>query len=563
MNYKKYIKYFNKLQYGGKYSINDNPLNTVYCVENKEGYFETDTECNIASMWKHSYIDLYNYILELCDRDTNSGDALKIESVLTLLFQNLDKIDEIKSKISNEYKQIVTYNMRFIISLLCIMCDQNELLKSSNIMTIVNKYNINKPLDGPNFYFMEEIYQVDTDKFFEEYDSLIKNKTSTLFYRSNLVNIVIFLKCINDKCIEKITTNNKYYNKVKEIYTLDDLVHLYKTFGYMHKMLIKHILLAYKDFSYEKIKEFYKKYILFYMEAFPKMKKLVSGENIFDVYQNVDKIIDGSGNDYYIYLSCILPSHNKFIKFEATKILISYVGSRINEDDFYNSLDMVYHDFGNIHFQYGRKISYDQNELNVLQDFFRNIYKSFNGDELFKILQCIHETNYEDAMDSSKFTIESISKKMINLCKIREKIRFMDLKNILQPYIQEYIDNNISDQNKINTLQKIRNHIFSLVYINYVEQNRDLLIECFENTSLKNDAELFNYICDYLQPTNIRESILLINELTPVEIKIYSRVIEKNEYFNIIHKFIKFVVNKYGDNSNNLVKNFARLSNAN
>ena len=109
------------------------------------------------------------------------------------------------------------------------------------------------------------------------------------------------------------------------------------------------LLNAYLDFSYEKVKNLYIEYLDFYNKNFNNLELVITEKGKLDESnQRLTEIITSSGTTFFVYLSCNLPSKFKFQKFEVTRILISYLGFRKNNDEFYNSIEILEHDFFDI-----------------------------------------------------------------------------------------------------------------------------------------------------------------------------------------------------------------------
>lgn len=198
------------------------------------------------------------------------------------------------------------------------------------------------------------------------------------FYQSNLVNMSTLFRCYNDECIAKINMHaNDYYLQYSNKFGENDYQEIKIKFDIYKHDMINSLLNAYRTFSYESVKHVYLSYLSFYnqIKAFRKFDIVVGNvERLDEEYLKLYDLIQSSGFDYFIYLSCILPSILKFEKFETTKILISYIGARINDDEFYNMVYIVNHDLFNPHHQYNRKIAYTPDILYDKQTFIRNLY---------------------------------------------------------------------------------------------------------------------------------------------------------------------------------------------
>ena len=212
------------------------------------------------------------------------------------------------------------------------------------------EYNKMLALDAEQFYYLEDSFTEDLDLFYSEYDNLVLSKKSKFFYRSNLVNLLILLKCFSDRCIEKIVlTKGGFYEKLHRQFRPENFETIFRNFSLKKYEILKLLLNAYLDFSYEKVKNLYIEYLDFYNKNFNNLELVITEKGKLDESnQKLTEIITSSGTIFFVYLSCNLPSEFKFQKFEATRILISYLGFRKNNDGFYNSIDILEHDFCDI-----------------------------------------------------------------------------------------------------------------------------------------------------------------------------------------------------------------------
>jgi hypothetical protein len=450
--YNKYIKYKTKYlqlteQNAGNYKTNDNILDTNRCIEDSTGMFTNLSDCVNNNLWKDNYIELYNILLNIVSNDkltkiselseqNNIPNSIlkKIQSLCILLIENLTLI--YTDSTNSVDKRIINYNMRFIINIISMLTNETFVSSIDRV-----QFNKEQPLDKNQFYYLEDAFTNDLKLFFTEYDKLVKEKKSIFFYRSNLVNISILLKCFSDRCIEQIsaefpqTKSTKFYNNLLSQLTPTDFELIFKNFTMCKKYMIKLLLEAYKDFSHEKVKKVYINYLKFHHENFKNLKLVVSEKDKLDEsFQRLNKIIENSGTNYFIYLSCNLASEFKFQKFEMTRILISYLGFRENNDDFYNSIDIIEHDFGDIHDQYKRKISYTDSELLELRSFLFLLYDSFKSDKSMfeKILILIHNNNYE--LDITKLEIN----KFVDQITKQLTFQIYHVMHIIQEYIIKY-----------------------------------------------------------------------------------------------------------------------------
>jgi len=466
--YKKYIKYKTKyinLQYGGmlssgeiasvpitKYNCNQNILDKELCIPNENGIYETRDICNTNCnhIWKQYYKKLYQDILTFINSDiTDTNAIINLKKQFNLLIVEINKIYSVSSE-----KLIIKYNIRFIISIISMLFDVSDVNATVN----GENFNMNLAFNVDKFYYIEECYTADLNLFYKEYENLYKTQKSRFFYQSNLVNILILLKCYNDECFLKQLTQNEnqaYYTGLNTAYDRNKQ-HINDVFQTNKIELLKLVLLAYEDFDYNKIKLFYLKYLNFYYNAFTHLKKLNfvvltdkdDEDNYVKQYNKLLEIVQNStatSNNCVVYLSAILSSEDKFIKFNTTRILIGYLGMRYNSDDFYDSIDNITHDFTTVHQQYICKTSFTEEDLKEIQDLLKKLYifyksKDTDDQETIKkntlkrnsLLKFLHLHIYERTPFC--LTINNI----INLYK-QFSLKSIDLYVILQNLIPNYI----------------------------------------------------------------------------------------------------------------------------
>ena len=509
--YSKYIKYKKKyLQIAGNYKNTDNILDTNRCIEDETGIFSNLSECLNNNIWKDNYIELYNNLLNVLSKNEpivqNSPIMIRIDSLLTLLIGNLNKIYAFASQSD---KRIINYNMRFIVNIVSMIMDKDKKFSSSLDNNV--EFNKSQPLDKEkNFYYIEDAYVDDIHLFFSEYDKLISEKKSIFFYRSNLVNISILLKCFSDRCIEKISRIKKtFYTEMYDQISENEFNTIFENFQTCKIKMLKSLLEAYTDFAYEKIKKVYINYIKFHYDNVIQLNVISSNDdkraNIDNSYEIINKRIEESGTIYFIYLSCNLPSEIKFLRFEMTRILTSYIGHKENSDNFYNSLSMVSHDFETPHEQYNRKISYTEDELLQLRKFLYLLYESFGSNKILfsQIINFIHIRNYDTLV--SKLTIERLIDQNTDSLIIMHHYVI----NIIEKYINKYKSLNpvLKKENIIKLLDD--NNIITRLFGNKKILNK-------KNLSILNEDEK-NLIIESLKTVMETESInkidILLNEI--------------------------------------------------
>ena len=565
--YNKYIKYKTKyLQLADNYKNNNNNILDINrCIEDTNGVFLNLTDCKSNNQWKDTYIELYYILLNIVSnqKEISSGLNLKIKSLCTLLFKNLKLVYNSKIITNTVDKRIINYNMRFIINIVSMLI--NKPFESFINDDTKIEFNKEQSLDDNNFYYLEDAFINDLDLFFSEYDNLLQTKSSVFFYRSNLVNISILLKCFSDKCIEKINSNKS--KQIDDFYThLYDQINKSNNFEIINNnfienkyIMIKLLLEAYNGFSYEKVKKIYIKYLNFFYENFSNLELVITKKDqikksldiIITMIENSGKdiFIDDSNKCYFVYLSCNLPSELKFEKYEATRILISYLGFRSNPDDFYNSIDIIEHDFGDFHNQYNRKYSYSSDELLEFRNFFKLLYNTFNTDQnmLDKIIKHIHNMNYENGLP--KFKIIDFYKQIRNQVIIKSN----NVLVLINFYIENYKKANklLSEKITPEFMVKLRKHMVTkITNVEYLSKiDIILLIKILTETINSNNIDIIKELCKF---------IINNNELTENNLDIIINLIKVNNFTenNIINsdnqsicEIMKLLPNKRIDNN--------------
>lgn len=420
--------------------------------------------------WQLIYLQLYNFLVIISNKTEPiiKEDIDELKRLCLLLFLNYEF--NYKRYGFNQQRQ-TKYDARFIINIVSILFG-SKITKYilSQIQIDSEKiiyFDLNPSLDANKMYYIEDCYTNDLELFYTEYNKLVETKKSIFFYKSNLVNISILLKCYEYKCIERIVKDTTYYNNFRIQLNAEHFENIFQKFQLVKKKLCNLILTAYKDFNYENIKIFYIEYLTFYYNTFD-MLKLSVFDDINQCFDQTINKINESGIQYFVYLSCNMPSILKFEKFETTKILISYLGFRENIDDFYNSIEIIEHDFGDVHHQYNKKISYTSDELKTLQLKFIELYNSCDSDilKLERILKLIHNITYETNVE-----------KKINMSFIIDLYFFYDsdeekLKNLLKTITRHIINTssyNLRDPQIIKTLiPKISNNMIMCLINSYI-----------------------------------------------------------------------------------------------
>jgi hypothetical protein len=402
--YKKYLKYkYKYLQLGGKYRCDPNVYSNLDLEEKKDEVTAGDDKESYCSAWYNLYKILYNEVLTTVESgaiDPANGIIAKLDALLSL---------RPPGSLSRKANRILEYNLRFIICIISI------LMHLPGEVTLMDTTNLNKEkkLNDASFYYMEDCYDDNIVKFYSEYENLRTTGKSAFFYRSNLVNISILLKCFNDGCIDKIEKIEDYERAIPGEDSFQDHFYLnlkeklaenpnYKEQFFANKYkLLRLLLLAYKDFDYEKVKSFYVSYLEFYEEPFKTTfdyeyipaDKLKAKELIDIIKESHTSSLDKP----IIYLSCILSSKPNFFRFSTVRMLIGYLGMRKPPDGIMNSIQNIHHDFFYNHHHVNVKQKMSNDDLNRAQILLLGLYKYYDNDKdiLDPILELLQNNTYE------------------------------------------------------------------------------------------------------------------------------------------------------------------------
>ena len=535
---------FDYLQIAGNYRPHENILDVPHCIEDENGIYEDIEICETINMWKDTYKELYTLLLDIVSGppttpiDTYSTD---INSLCAALMNGLNEI-YIKS-IRNEQVQMeqtqrnqiqkeqdsINHNMRFIINIASILIGEID----AKITDTKINYGSNKVFTQDGFYILEDAIKSDYETFFREYDKLAATKHSIFFYRSNLTNISTLLKCLSTNCmmvtdetdgtggtdeqkrdkLKKKTFYSSLQQLIKDNNLLPSITREFTTKKYV---LIKLLLESYKNFSYNKIKYMYIAYLKFYNDAFKDLPFDLSN-NTPEIIKNLIDQISRSGEDYFVYLSCILPTEVNFMKFEMSKMLISYLGFRYNDDKIYHSVDIITHDFDALHYQYKRKILFDQQYINEMRVFLIRLHRYFalNKTTFENIIKFIHNSNYENGITTktANFMAQIIDKCIIN-------------RSILKKYIENLFNNNYHE------------------ILSVFPGRRALVFQQTENIKLRikqeTDATFSTEINKFIEDINFRMDL---NTPLGAKIILYKYIVIPN--FNDIYLFMMFLKDFY------------------
>ena len=289
----------------------------------------------------------------------------------------------------------IQYNITLLCSMMRILFDYKDTVdiqiqgkvKSKDfnrVITCCNKFNKDTKDKNDTLlkYYMEDIYTDDLYLFLREYDKFIEDKEnkSTFFFKSNLANISLLLKCHYTNCFDE------YYKIIND--EKDTKENIKKGLIDLLLCLIK----AYRSYKYNDVKSLYMEYITFYYNTYNKffsekstMKrtelthediqpffpsiKITNAEELLNyrrdkydqfikldlykiLYEKIKKDLQESGNTYFIFLSCSHVAEHKQARFYMTKFIDGFIsGEGVHNDNFIGTIEVVAHDFymhGNI-----------------------------------------------------------------------------------------------------------------------------------------------------------------------------------------------------------------------
>jgi hypothetical protein len=482
--------------------------------------------------------------------------------------QGLSK--DIKEKIIFKKQRMINYNMRFIFNIISMLFGSPFISTIEDKLTGIQKeFNKEGVLNDKTFYYYEDCYTSDLETFFKESDNLTRTNKSSFFYRSNLVNISTLFKCFDTRCIEKIMDESGFYHMFKT--TISDVGifdTIFSNFQIIKKKLIKLLLESYIEFDYNKIKELYIEYLIFHYDNFKMVSDLVRNDKKYhDDFHFIINIFKST--PIYVYLSCNMPSPENLYKFELTRILISGIGLKENEDSFINTIEFISHDLLPVpgHNQYFRKISYTDLEFNELREMFILLYKYYEDkqDKISYIINFIYNNFYEinigNKDDVYKISIDILMKK------IPSKI-YLDIENFLNGRLKIYLFEILKNLDILGENDKV----ILMEFYNKLSNRESTASELYSEMNDKN-KQIFNKLLLTVIPKNLSNFFirgikefkyfyidLTIRELTEDDMKIINLYL--TIYKNLTDINIKggcylflFLENKYNKTINTILKN--------
>ena len=203
------------------------------------------------------------------------------------------------------------------------------------------KQTINKKVDGivtyKPLFFMEPIWQLETDDLYTEYDRLVESKTNTscILFRANILNHAII--------VYNLLHNTKVYNSnILKLSKMDETAKKKNDYITLVELLIK----AYKGCEYKDLRSFY----IQYFEVIENYREERNEEQISEVKTLFTKS-DGMGESgspvLFNYCSVCVPDEKKMIKLYCTKIInfSAHPWLRTHNFGIYGTLKNVIHDY--------------------------------------------------------------------------------------------------------------------------------------------------------------------------------------------------------------------------
>ena len=419
----------------------------------------------------------------------------------------------------------IQYNITLLCSMMHILFDYKDTVDIkiqikdkvvskyfNRVITCCNKFNKDTKDKNDTLlkYYMEDIYTDDLYLFLDEYDKFIEDKEnkSTFFFKSNLANISLLLKCHYTNCFDE------YYKIIND--KKDTKENIKKGLIDLLLCLIK----AYRSYKYNDVKSLYMEYITFYYNTYNKffsekstMKEtelthediqpffpLITIKTDLDLhkfrfnnydqfikldlykilYEKIKKDLQESGNTYFICLSCSHVAEHKQARFYMTKFIDGFIsGEGVHNDNFIDTIDVVAHDF----YMHGNIIRIKTQNIEEYNKTNRDIYEKIyttdtNIDKsvyktalyIFQILQ--NETLKEELLDltNQDIFVANLNYKQYN----NSYGNFKKFINILFPgFTDKYTISPGTESMKISNTNILeynpKDGVFTDEFIDYVE----------------------------------------------------------------------------------------------
>jgi hypothetical protein len=523
----------------------------------------------------HDYNTLYDELLRVCQLDESDRETAlqNIKELYSRLIINIEQ---------GRYTQDLKYKMEFLTNCLIIIFGDCFDKTSITIDEKEIKFYIDNAFDTEKFYYLEDVFKSDLNTFYKEYKQLTEEKRSEFFYKSNLVNISILLRCFKQNCFARITIPEydkdkiQFYKEIPDerrretrdklrksryytfLYTdFENNPDIISNFNSKRFDLIFSLMSAFKEFVYNDVFEFYINYLHFYFDNLQHILPLSSSSNISEQH---NKLIDYfkstmNHNKQMVYLSCNLSNISAFQRFEATNMLISNIGSRFNNDSFYSTIDLLDHDFFSPHEQAAYK-KYDDEELIDLQKFYTELstYEKFTPNELNQILLKIQNDNYEDRSSNIPQTLQGLGKKrsitlyyeqLLYLFNIIDAVQDLKLIKFYRTHVNKEILTGEILKNFLNDGENLKNYFNSIKFNEYEEEYKrdyiDYLVDIYTNRDEKKFL-LVNLTPNYLK---------LLHFYFDLNYESYATVIK----LDVLKKYVLFFRDKLNIHNDILIHN--------
>jgi hypothetical protein len=438
-----------------------------------------------------NYYDKYNELYECILININNLNVINENIILRLNIELFDLLNDIFIYLDNDLKKIIIYDVHLIVNIMSMITNKQftSCIKIKNSDKIINLNRIKK-IDDKVFYYLEECYIDDINLFYDELKNLNEMKKSKFLYKSNIVNVTLLLKYLHNIEIQEVKDIELNTIKIN---------------------LIKSILNTYSECNYDNVKRVYLEYL-----EYLNFNKLILNEN----YYRIKQLIELSGENYFIYLSCNLLSEKRLQRFEFTNIVISHLEFK----DFTENITKLYNRMTNLS-QINKQ--YDIEELTKLQQLIKNLYEYY-GDTviLHKILEKIYNNYYGF---HNKMTFDKLIEQITEYYTINMNTMYQ----IIKYYCDEYLLINpdfVFDVKKCEQLNELEKQ--KMIY--------DLKIFIPD----KYYDELIKFI------TNYNYTINLYEPLSYSQINILKKIMQISKTYDIHtinHSMIQFLRTHYDD----------------
>ena len=310
------------------------------------------------------------------------------------IFEDIENFETNMSELAESYrsakggkKRSLLYDMNFLASMAIISGYEKPIFIDGKPVTGLVYQHGEKPRKMQ--FFLEDIFEEDLNDFAMHYDEFAQTGHSAYFFRSNLTNISIMLRCLYTRCFDSYLLSHHAEPDV--------LLSAHRIFMQHLPDIRTALLRAYSTFSYKDVKRVYKVYLEYFRESL--YGKTGKGEYDFLLdYGNISSLlatIDDS-NDKYVYLSCNLVNEYKFARFLMTKFMVSHIGMKPVHQGLVDTLLVILHDL-NFHGLKRRSVS--PADMKALRQFLLSLYNTGDKELYQNGAKCMHELQMEVLKD--------------------------------------------------------------------------------------------------------------------------------------------------------------------